>query len=125
MKFFSIAFMALLPLALAAKSLKSVIITFPKGTPSSVITHAKDSLVASGGIITHEYCKFPTWSVCRPKMITTDPILDIALINGFAAEAPVNALQTLSTESTEYKPMIEEDKVVSANGEFVGQEHDF
>lgn len=47
MKLFSIAFMAMLPLALAAKSLKSVIITFPKGTPSSVITHAKDSLVAS------------------------------------------------------------------------------
>ncbi|KAJ5792220.1 uncharacterized protein N7503_008198 [Penicillium pulvis] len=102
MKLFSIAFMAMLPLALAAKSLKSVIITFPKGTPSSVITQAKDSLVASGGIITHEYF----------------------LINGFAAEAPVNALQTLSTESTEYKPVIEEDKVVSANGEFVGQEHD-
>lgn len=37
----------------------------------------------------------------------------------------MNALQTLSTESTEYKPVIEEDKVVSANGEFVGQEHDF
>ncbi|KAJ5928045.1 hypothetical protein N7466_007001 [Penicillium verhagenii] len=103
MKLFSIAFMALLPLALAAKSLKSVIVTFPKGTPSNVIADAKNALVASGGIITHEY----------------------TLINGFAAEAPVNALQTLSTESTEYKPIIEEDKIVTANGEFEGQEHEF
>ncbi|KAJ5937156.1 hypothetical protein N7454_004811 [Penicillium verhagenii] len=95
--------MALLPLALAAKSLKSVIVTFPKGTPSNVIADAKHALVASGGIITHEY----------------------TLINGFAAEAPVNALQTLSTESTEYKPIIEEDKIVTANGEFEGQEHEF
>lgn len=37
----------LLPLALAAKSLKSVVITFPKGTPSRVIDQAKDSLVAA------------------------------------------------------------------------------
>ena len=40
-----IALMAL-PLALAA-SLKSVVVTFPKGTPDSVITQAKHSLVAS------------------------------------------------------------------------------
>lgn len=39
--------LALLPLALAAKSLKSVIVTFPEGTPDSVINQAKDSLVAS------------------------------------------------------------------------------
>ncbi|KAJ6001803.1 hypothetical protein N7522_007030 [Penicillium canescens] len=87
-----------LPMVLAAKVLKSVIVTFPKGTPDSVVTQAKDSLVASGGIITHEY----------------------HLINGFAAEAPVNALQTLATQDTRYKPDIEEDKVVTANGDYVG-----
>lgn len=38
--------------------------------------------------------------------------------SGFAAEAPVNALQTLSTQDTQYKPDIEEDKVVSAYGDY-------
>jgi hypothetical protein len=42
-----LALLALLPLALAAKSLKSVVVTFPEGTPDSVIEQAKDSLVAS------------------------------------------------------------------------------
>ncbi|CAG7994811.1 unnamed protein product [Penicillium salamii] len=88
------AFLAL-PLALAA-SLKSVVITFPKGTPDSVISEAKHSLVASGGVITHEY----------------------TLINGFAAEAPASALQSLSTQDAKYHPEIEEDKVVNANGEY-------
>ncbi|KAJ5833131.1 hypothetical protein N7474_001442 [Penicillium riverlandense] len=94
---------ALLPLALAAKSLKSVVVTFPEGTPDSVIDHAKDSLVASGGIITHEY----------------------HLIKGFAAEAPVKSLETLSAQDSEYKPNIEEDKVVTIDGDYVGQEHSF
>jgi hypothetical protein len=41
------ALLGLLPLALTAKVLKSVIVTFPKGTPSGVIDQAKDSIVAS------------------------------------------------------------------------------
>ncbi|KAJ5984380.1 hypothetical protein N7481_006479 [Penicillium waksmanii] len=79
--------LGLLSLALA-KSFKSVIITFPKGTPSNVIDEAK------GGVITHEY----------------------HLINGFAAEAPVTCLETISAQSSEYNPTIEEDQIVSANG---------
>ncbi|KAJ5272844.1 hypothetical protein N7478_007969 [Penicillium angulare] len=96
MKFHFAAILALLPLALAAKSLKSVIVTFPKGTPSGVVQQAKDSLVAA-----------------------------MLFFSGFAAEAPVNALQTLSTASTQYKPEIEEDKVVTINGEFEGSKHSF
>lgn len=38
--------------------------------------------------------------------------------SGFAAEAPVSALQTLSTQDTQYKPNIEEDKVVNAYGDY-------
>lgn len=38
--------------------------------------------------------------------------------SGFAAEAPINALQTLSTQDAKYKPDIEEDKVVNANGDY-------
>lgn len=45
--FLATALLGFLPLALAAKSLKSVVVTFPKNTPDSVISKAKDSLVAS------------------------------------------------------------------------------
>jgi hypothetical protein len=38
--------------------------------------------------------------------------------SGFAAEAPVSTLQTLSTQDTQYKPNIEEDKVVNAYGDY-------
>ncbi|KAJ5693301.1 hypothetical protein N7462_002724 [Penicillium macrosclerotiorum] len=103
MRFYWAALLGLLPLVLAVKSLKSVIVTFPPGTPQSVVDQAKDSIVTSGGVITHVYHLFP----------------------GFAAEAPVNTLQTLSTQDAAYKPTIEEDKVVSANGEYVGEEHSF
>ncbi|KAJ5888847.1 hypothetical protein N7495_008888 [Penicillium taxi] len=101
MKLYLTALLSLIPLALATKSLKSVIITFPEGTPDRLISEAKESLVASGGVITHEY----------------------TLINGFAAEAPVDTLQTLSTESTEFKPIIEEDDVVTINGEYEETKH--
>lgn len=42
----TLATLLVLPLALAG-SLKSVIVTFPKGTPDSVVNQAKASLVAS------------------------------------------------------------------------------
>lgn len=38
------------------------------------------------------------------------------LSSGFAADAPTDALQTISTQSTQYKPEIEEDQVVSIDG---------
>lgn len=44
---------------------------------------------------------------------------------GFAAEASVSALESLSTMSTAFKPYIEEDKVVTIEGDFVGEEHQF
>ncbi|KAJ5145670.1 uncharacterized protein N7515_000234 [Penicillium bovifimosum] len=91
---FAVGLLAL-PLALA-ESFKSVVVTFPKGTPDSVVIQAKESLVASGGVITHEY----------------------HLINGFAADAPVSALNTLSTQDVKYSPTIEEDKIVNAYGDY-------
>ena len=33
----------------------------------------------------------------------------------------MNALQTLSTQDTQYKPEIEEDKIVSINGDYEGE----
>jgi hypothetical protein len=47
------------------------------------------------------------------------------LIKGFAAEAPVKSLETLSAQDSEHKPNIEEDKVVSIDGDYEGQEHSF
>lgn len=59
MKLYLTALLGLIPLALAAKSLKSVVITFPQGTPSGVIDQAKDSLVAAvrcaSSILSHTY----------------------------------------------------------------------
>lgn len=65
MKFYATALLALLPLALAAKSLKSVIVTFPKGTPSSVIAQAKDSLVAAVRLAFSIYIELMTNMSCR------------------------------------------------------------
>ncbi|CAI7629143.1 unnamed protein product [Penicillium palitans] len=104
------AALLVLPLALAG-SLKSVIVTFPKGTPDSVVNQAKVSLVASGGVITHEYLPI------QPRFLSYNPLSNYGF-SGFAAEAPVSALQTLSTQDTQYKPNIEEDKVVSAYGDY-------
>ncbi|KAJ5562314.1 hypothetical protein N7535_003233 [Penicillium sp. DV-2018c] len=96
---FAVGLLAL-PLALA-ESFKSVIVTFPKGTPDSVVLKAKESLVASGGVVTHEY-----------HLIKYD------FKWGFAADAPVSALNTLSTQDVKYCPTIEEDKIVTANGDY-------
>jgi len=34
---------------------KSVLISYPAGTPDSVVTKAKHAIVDAGGVITHEY----------------------------------------------------------------------
>ncbi|PWY65329.1 hypothetical protein BO70DRAFT_401130 [Aspergillus heteromorphus CBS 117.55] len=87
MKLLSATIIGLLPLALA----NSILVTFPKGTPDSVVDRAKKSVVDSGGMITHEY----------------------TLIKGFSANAPEAAVQQISTESAAYSPHIEEDLTVS------------
>ncbi|KAJ5317312.1 hypothetical protein N7508_001820 [Penicillium antarcticum] len=125
---FAAILLGALPMVLAAKVLKSVIVTFPKGTPDSVVTRAKDSLVASGGVITHEYhlIKYgPCWFSRLLRSLQPLQLLSISLksnhtSSGFAAEAPVNALQSLTTQDTRYQPDIEEDKIVTANGDYVG-----
>ncbi|KAL4767352.1 hypothetical protein BDW60DRAFT_200304 [Aspergillus nidulans var. acristatus] len=78
----------LLPLVLA----NSILVTYPKDTPDSVIESAKDSVRRNGGVITHEYS---------------------VVIKGFAATAPEEAIQQISTQSTAYKPTIEQDQTVS------------
>ncbi|GFF42979.1 hypothetical protein IFM61606_04486 [Aspergillus udagawae] len=87
MKLSSALIIGFLPLALA----KSILVTYPQDTPDSVIKDAQKSIVKGGGRITHEY----------------------QFIKGFSAEAPDAAIQSLSTQSTKYKPVIEGDQVVS------------
>ncbi|KAK5798505.1 hypothetical protein VI817_004795 [Penicillium citrinum] len=105
-----------LSLALATQSLKSVIITFPKGTPSKNIDEAKASIVKSGGVITHEYHLIKYDSPIISNLWKIYWIQTNSASSGFAAEVPTDTLETLSAESSEYKPTIEADQVVSANG---------
>ncbi|OJJ44180.1 hypothetical protein ASPZODRAFT_145292 [Penicilliopsis zonata CBS 506.65] len=91
----SISIFGLLPLALAAQSYKSFLVTYPQNTPDSVINDAKKALINAGGVITHEY----------------------HLLKGFAAQATENTIQTISTLSTTYNPFIEEDQIVTVDGD--------
>ncbi|QKX64317.1 uncharacterized protein TRUGW13939_11491 [Talaromyces rugulosus] len=94
--YFIVLILGLLQGALAVKAQqKSVIITFPDDTPDTVMLEAKRTITDAGGWITHEY----------------------NLFKGFAAKASSNALQTISTASTNFLPVIEEDQVVSVNGD--------
>ncbi|KAL4868220.1 hypothetical protein BDV12DRAFT_169958 [Aspergillus spectabilis] len=80
--------LGLLPLAIA----NSILVTYPKNTPDSVIDDAKDSFRKAGGVITHEYS---------------------LVIKGFAATGPEEAIQQISTKSAAYQPTIEQDQPVS------------
>ncbi|CRG83217.1 hypothetical protein PISL3812_00568 [Talaromyces islandicus] len=93
--YFFVLILGLLQGVFAVESQKSVIISFPDNTPDSVILEAKKTITDAGGWITHEY----------------------NLFKGFAAKATSNALQTISTTSTNFLPVIEEDQVVSINGD--------
>ncbi|OJK03298.1 hypothetical protein ASPACDRAFT_76359 [Aspergillus aculeatus ATCC 16872] len=87
MQLISAAISSLVPLTLA----KSVLVSFPAGTPDSVLQQAKDSVLNAGGQITHEF----------------------TLIKGFSADCPEEAIQQISTQSAAYKPTIEQDQMVS------------
>ncbi|KKK13900.1 hypothetical protein P175DRAFT_0532284 [Aspergillus ochraceoroseus IBT 24754] len=81
-------FLGLLPQVIA----NSILVTYPKNTPDSVIEEAKESIRKAGGVITHEYS---------------------LVIKGFSANAPDAAIQQISTQSGMYKPIIEQDLPVS------------
>ncbi|RMJ21491.1 hypothetical protein PHISP_07644 [Aspergillus sp. HF37] len=91
MKLLSFAF-AILPLALAAQRLSTFMVTYPEDTPGSAINQDMQDIVDAGGVISHEFHMF----------------------NGFTAQAPPDALHSLSTLSSEHKPTIEEDSIVTA-----------
>ncbi|KAB8069562.1 hypothetical protein BDV29DRAFT_161296 [Aspergillus leporis] len=87
MKFLHTFILGCLPLALA----NSIVVTYPKDTPLSVLEDAKNSVIKAGGKITHEF----------------------QFINGFSADAPESAVQQISAQSAKYNPSIEKDLTVS------------
>ncbi|KAI0414923.1 hypothetical protein EKO27_g11221 [Xylaria grammica] len=76
--------------AFAVDIQKAIIMSFPKGTPDDVVNRAMDDIRKAGGTITHEY----------------------KLLKGFAAKAPQKIIETVTTWSSEYHAVIEEDQVV-------------
>ncbi|EDN03541.1 hypothetical protein I7I51_08656 [Histoplasma capsulatum] len=109
----------LLPTVLAETRLgpeKAVLVTYPSKTPDSIIEKAILALEAAGGEVTHKfvlikYGPFRTFiSLFMPpaKMLET---------RGFAATAPAKALEMLSSLSVDFVPWIEEDQMVTADGD--------
>ncbi|KAI0541347.1 hypothetical protein GGR58DRAFT_498145 [Xylaria digitata] len=76
--------------AFAVDIQKAIIMSFPQGTPDDVVGRAMDEIRKAGGTITHEY----------------------KLLKGFAAKAPQKIIESVTTWSTEYHAVIEEDQVV-------------
>ncbi|KAH8160620.1 hypothetical protein CIB48_g7622 [Xylaria polymorpha] len=76
--------------AFAVDIQKSIIMSFPQGTPDDVVNRAKEEVRKAGGTITHEY----------------------KLLKGFAAKAPQKIIESVTAWSSEYHAVIEEDQIV-------------
>ncbi|KAK2732620.1 hypothetical protein FQN57_002597 [Myotisia sp. PD_48] len=77
----------------ATPGMKSVIVSFPNGTPDSVVQKAKDEIRNNGGKVTVEY----------------------TLIPGFAADAPEELLNRVKTLDSSHPATVEDDTIVSVN----------
>ncbi|EGX89225.1 Proteinase inhibitor, propeptide [Cordyceps militaris CM01] len=95
MKFFPqvVAALSLLPSTLAVDRKLSVIVSFPNGTPESVVAEARQKIIDGGGQITHDY----------------------QIIKGFSAIAPEKSLELVEAFGSDYSIRVEEDQVVTAN----------
>jgi len=97
MKFYIISLLlALLAVTVSAVApQKAIIVTYPEHTPNSVVQDAMNAIIEAGGVITHEY----------------------NLFKGFAAKASAKALETVTTMGAEFNPVVEEDSIVSIDGD--------
>ncbi|KAL7777237.1 hypothetical protein CFE70_007660 [Pyrenophora teres f. teres 0-1] len=95
---FLVALLATFAMAVAPQ--RSVIISWPKGTPNKIVQQGKEAIIKAGGplltlgasgIVTHEY----------------------NIIQAIAATAPSTALEMVSALSDVYKCEIEEDGIVT------------
>lgn len=98
---------------MAAAPQKSVIISFPNDTPDHIVEEAKEGIRKAKGVITHEYSEYLQQAHRRKHR--TDVWPDI--IKGFAAHAPASALEFVTTMGEQYKVEIEEDGIVTTQGE--------
>ena len=73
---FTLAAIGLLGLVAAHTSSKQVIISYPQDTPDSIVSKAKDALIAAGGIITHEYSEFTSLHTGNVPLLTGDSSSD-------------------------------------------------
>ena len=44
--------------AYATSPMRSIIVSYPEGTPDSVLSEAKSAIKSAGGMITHEYSRW-------------------------------------------------------------------
>ncbi|OAX81706.1 hypothetical protein ACJ72_03950 [Emergomyces africanus] len=91
--FFTLLLAVLAPAVFAggAKPERTVLVTYPKDTPCSIIEQAVQAVKDAGGKITHQF----------------------DLIKGFAATGPAMVFDMVSTLSEEYHPYIEDDQIVT------------
>ncbi|KAF1918020.1 hypothetical protein BDU57DRAFT_514556 [Ampelomyces quisqualis] len=83
-----VALLATLAMGLARQ--KSVIMSWPKDTPDSVVEAAKQAIIDAKGTITHEY----------------------NFIKGFACTGPASVFDYVSAMNSKHAPLIEEDGMV-------------
>lgn len=121
MKFYILSLLlALLAITVTAVApQKAIIVTYPKHTPDSVVQDAMKAIKEAGGVITHEYSKFEFFHCIRESPLTAVP----DLFKGFAAKASAKALETVTTLGAEFNPVIEEDSIVSIDGDTIVNGH--
>ena len=93
---------------------KAVIVTYPPDTPESVLEQAMSSIRETGGMVTHEYSSFRVFVVLHSSLLTV-----AELLKGFAAKASSKTLDIIRTLETNFLPLIEEDSIVSVDGDIV------
>ncbi|RAO70640.1 uncharacterized protein BHQ10_006652 [Talaromyces amestolkiae] len=88
--------LGLFQIVLAVQVQKPIVVSYPDNTPDSVLNEAKKAITDAGGWITHEF----------------------NLFKGFAAKASSSAIETIQASSANFLPVIEEDKIVTVDGDF-------
>ncbi|KEF51292.1 uncharacterized protein A1O9_12642 [Exophiala aquamarina CBS 119918] len=92
MRLFITVLLALITAGLARPAaLKTVIVSYPNDTPSSVVDKAIEEVINAGGIVTHEY----------------------SLIKGFSAKVSDSMIDTINTLTENYTPLVELDNIVT------------
>ncbi|KAL9106927.1 MAG: hypothetical protein Q9227_008113 [Pyrenula ochraceoflavens] len=87
--------------AIAIEPQKAVVVTYKEDTPSSVIDEATAAIEQAGGHVTHVY----------------------HLIKGFAAKATDKTLETVKNMGSQYLPNVQEDSIVSIDGDIIENGH--